>query len=208
VEELRIFKYRENPVRMIEMNGEPWWVLKDVCDVLGIKNPTMVADRLDEDERAKFVIGRQGETNIVNEPGLYKVLLRSDKPEAKSFSRWVTHEVLPTIRKHGGYWMKPANIRDAVRLIQITRETMLEQGHGPAAVARGLKEMGAQFGIEFPNHFIRPDETDLEDVNGWIEYIYSRPSGKGNPTPTYDDCVVYQVTVRRLKEARKAERTV
>lgn len=83
--------------------GEPWFVAKDVCDILGHSNVSMVLDRLDDDERSKFNLGRQGETNIVNEAGLYSLVLGSRKPEAHEFKRWVTHEVLPSIRKHGGY---------------------------------------------------------------------------------------------------------
>jgi anti-repressor protein len=101
--ELQTFFYNNKTVRTVWLNGEIWWVLKDVCDVLRIANPTQTADRLDDDERAMFNIGRQGDVNIINESGLYKVILRSDKPEAKNFTRWVTHEVLPSIRKHGAY---------------------------------------------------------------------------------------------------------
>lgn len=101
--EMQVFKYEDNEVRTVERNGEVWWVLADVCRVLDIKNPTDVRKRLDEDERARFNLGRQGEANIISESGLYKVILRSDKPEAKKFTRWVTHEVLPSIRKTGGY---------------------------------------------------------------------------------------------------------
>lgn len=100
---LQIYKYKDSELRTIEKDDGLWWVLKDVCDVLGLSNPTMIASRLDEDERAKFDLGRQGETNIINESGLYNVILRSDKPEAKNFKRWVTHEVLPSIRRHGAY---------------------------------------------------------------------------------------------------------
>lgn len=71
--------------------------------MLGIKNATDVFNRLDEDERGRFNLGRQGNANIINEAGLYNVILRSDKPEAKGFKRWVTHEVLPAIRKTGTY---------------------------------------------------------------------------------------------------------
>jgi anti-repressor protein len=78
-----------------------------VCDVLELSNARMIADRLDSDDVSQaYVIdsmGRQQQTNIVNESGLYNVILRSDKPEARKFKRWVTHEVLPTIRKHGAY---------------------------------------------------------------------------------------------------------
>lgn len=101
--ELQVFNYQGSEVRTVQKDGQPWWVLKDVCGVLGLSNPSMIADRLDEDERAKFDLGRQGDTNIVNESGLYNVIIRSDKPEAKKFKRWVTHEVLPSIRKHGMY---------------------------------------------------------------------------------------------------------
>ncbi len=84
-------------------DGEPWFVASDVCECLGLANPTVSVNRLDYDERAKFNLGRQGWVNIVNEYGLYNLVLGSRKPEAKNFKRWVTHEVLPAIRKHGGY---------------------------------------------------------------------------------------------------------
>ena len=103
MKELQIFNYSDKQVRALLKGNQPWWVLKDVCDILGLTNPSVVADRLDEDERAKFDLGRQGETTIINESGLYNVILRSDKPEAKPFREWVTGEVLPTIRKTGGY---------------------------------------------------------------------------------------------------------
>lgn len=101
--ELQVFKYSDKQVRTLLKDDQPWWVLKDVCDILGLTNPSVVADRLDDDERSKFDLGRQGEATIINESGLYNVILRSDKPEAKPFRKWVTAEVLPTIRKTGGY---------------------------------------------------------------------------------------------------------
>ena len=101
--ELQVFKYSGKQVRTLLKDDQPWWVLKDVCDILGLTNPSVVADRLDDDERSKFDLGRQGEATIINESGLYNVILRSDKPEAKPFRKWVTGEVLPTIRKTGGY---------------------------------------------------------------------------------------------------------
>jgi len=99
----QVFTYGETQVRTIVQNGEIWFVAKDVCDVLDIANPSDALKRLDDDERARFNLGRQGETNVVNEAGLYNLVLGSRKPEAKQFKRWVTHEVLPTIRQTGGY---------------------------------------------------------------------------------------------------------
>lgn len=88
-------------------SGEPWFVAKDVCDALGIANNRDAIKALDDDEKNTVVIpdGIQGNPNktIVSEPGFYKLVMRSRKPEAKAFQRWVTHEVLPSIRKKGGY---------------------------------------------------------------------------------------------------------
>jgi len=104
---LQVFSYEGKEVRTIQRNGETWWVLKDVCGVLELSNARMIADRLDEDDVSLAYVtdsmGRRQQTNIVNESGLYNVILRSDKPEAKKFKRWVTHEVLPQIRRHGAY---------------------------------------------------------------------------------------------------------
>lgn len=113
---IQIFKYENNDVRTVEMNGEPWFVLKDVCAVLGIGNSRMVVDRLDEDEKGVSRIDTPGglqNVSIINESGLYNVILRSDKPEAKPFRKWVTSEVLPSIRKHGAY-MTPQKIEEAL----------------------------------------------------------------------------------------------
>lgn len=101
--ELQIFSYNGSQVRTVEKNNQVWWVLKDVCDVLGLSNTRVVAERLDDDERSKLDLHRQGATWCINESGLYNVILRSDKPEAKPFRKWVTSEVLPSIRKTGTY---------------------------------------------------------------------------------------------------------
>ena len=104
---IRIFNYNSVEVRTIQKDGEPWFVLRDVCNVLGLGTPARVAERLDPDEVSQTHItdsmGRQQEMTIINESGLYNVILRSDKPEAKPFRKWVTSEVLPTIRRHGMY---------------------------------------------------------------------------------------------------------
>ena len=97
----------ENPIfgqiRIVMVDDEPMFCLVDVCKALELSNSRIVADRLDEDERRKLDLPRQGETWFVTESGLYAVILRSDKPNAKKFRKWVTSEVLPTIRKTGGY---------------------------------------------------------------------------------------------------------
>lgn len=115
--ELTIFKNEQfGEIRMTERNGEPWFVLADLCKVLELSNPSKVAQRLDADERSNFKLGRQGDGVIVNESGMYAVILRSDKPQAKPFRKWVTSEVLPSIRKTGNYTAKPADDLKAERV--------------------------------------------------------------------------------------------
>lgn len=132
--ELKLF---ENPefgsVRTIEINNEPWFVMKDVCSALSLTTKH-ISDRLDEDEVNQIPltdsIGREQLTYIVNEPGLYALVLRSDKPKAKGFKRWITHEVVPSIRKHGAY-MTADTIKKAMQspdfIIQLATELKAEQ---------------------------------------------------------------------------------
>nr|WP_141744773.1 BRO family protein [Corynebacterium sp. HMSC077G07] len=93
--------------RVVLEDGEPWFVLKDVCEVLGLGNITWVSNRLNEDDLSTTKVtdrlGRSQRVTTVNESGLYDVILDSRKPQAKRFRRWVTSEVLPSIRKDGGY---------------------------------------------------------------------------------------------------------
>lgn len=101
---LQIFKNSDfGDIRTVTIDNEPWFVAIDVCRALEIANATQALQRLDEDERSMLNIGRQGEANVVNEYGLYNLVLGSRKPEAKQFKRWITHEVIPQIRKTGSY---------------------------------------------------------------------------------------------------------
>ena len=104
--DLKVFAYGEQQVRTVLSEGEPWWVLTDVCRVLGLKRADSTARKLDDDEKGTHLVSTlRGKQQVitVNESGLYAVILRSDKPEAKKFKRWVTHEVLPSIRQTGAY---------------------------------------------------------------------------------------------------------
>ena len=127
--ELQTFNFKNQPVRTVQLNNQPYWVLKDVCDVLELSNPTVVANRLEDDERTKFNLGRQGEATVITESGLYAVILRSDKPNAKEFRKWVTSEVLPAIRKHGAY---------------LTDQKAFDITHNPSSLADLLLQAGEQ----------------------------------------------------------------
>lgn len=105
--DVTIFRKDEfGAVRAVTLEGEPWFVAADVCRALGLGNSSDVIKRLDEDERTLVSIEGASNglpVNAVNEPGLYALILGSRKPEAKAFKRWITHEVIPSIRKTGGY---------------------------------------------------------------------------------------------------------
>ncbi|MED4559925.1 phage antirepressor [Bacillus subtilis] len=103
----KIFNYQDQQVRTVVKDGQPWFVAKDVCNVLNHSNHKVAVSRLDEDEVSKVYLtdslSRNQKTTVVNEAGLYSLILTSNKPEAKQFKRWITHEVIPEIRKTGGY---------------------------------------------------------------------------------------------------------
>lgn len=105
--EMQIFESSEfGQVRTVMKNNEPWFVAADVCRALEIRNNRDALTKLDNDEKGVALTdtpGGQQEMSIVNEPGLYSLVLGSRKPEAKAFKRWITHEIIPAIRKHGGY---------------------------------------------------------------------------------------------------------
>lgn len=105
VNEMQIFNNPEfGQIRTVDYNNEPWFIAKDVCESLDISNPTDAVKRLDIDEKARLNLGLPGgDTNIINEFGLYSLILGSRKKEAKQFKRWITHDVIPAIRKTGEY---------------------------------------------------------------------------------------------------------
>jgi anti-repressor protein len=102
----KVFNYEENKVRTVLKDDEVWFVAKDVCEVLEINKYRDAVSRLDEDETGSVLVdtlGGKQEMSAVNESGLYSLIFKSRKPEAKKFKKWVTNEVLPSIRKHGAY---------------------------------------------------------------------------------------------------------
>jgi prophage antirepressor-like protein len=139
--DMQTFTYNSNEVRTVEMNGEPWFVLKDVCEVLDLGTTAKVAERLDADEKGMNQIHTHGglqSVTVINESGLYNVILRSDKPEAKPFRKWVTSEVLPSIRKHGAY-MTPETLQAAIlnpdTMIQLCQQLKAEQDKNAQLIA-------------------------------------------------------------------------
>lgn len=109
--EIQIFEHEAfGQIRVIDRDGEPWFIAVDVCKALELGNNRQAIARLDDDEKGVISIDTPGgpqEMSVINEPGLYSLVLGSRKPEAKAFKRWVTHEVLPAIRQNGYYALMP-----------------------------------------------------------------------------------------------------
>ena len=117
--ELQNFNFEGNEVRTIQQDSMTWFAATDVTDNLGLTNTTVAISKLDDDERSKFNLGRQGKVNFISEAGLYKLIGSSRKPAARKFNRWVTHEVLPMIRKTGQYSIQtqiPQSFSEALQL--------------------------------------------------------------------------------------------
>ena len=147
--EIQVWNYESSEIRTVQVNGEPWFVLADVCKVLELSTPARVAERLEKDEVSQTHtidrMGREQKTTIINESGLYTVILRSDKPQAKPFRKWVTSEVLPSIRKHGSYSVQSqfADLSPQLQvLIQMeTRQKQIEARQAEQATAlAGLEQ--------------------------------------------------------------------
>lgn len=129
--EIKLFEKEEfGKVRVVMQGEDPWFVAKDVCGCLEIGNSRDAVASLDDDEKGVGIIDTPGgkqEMSIVSEPGLYSLILRSRKPEAKAFKRWVTHDILPSIRKTGGYLMaKPNDTPEAIlaRAVLVAQDTI------------------------------------------------------------------------------------
>lgn len=207
--ELQIFNFEGREVRTITLDEEPWFCLKDICDILGLSNASMIANRLDADEVTKFDLGSQvGITNFVNESGMYAVVIRSDKPQAHYLRRWITSEILPSIRKHGGY-LTDKKIEDVLSdpdtLIRLATDLKNERKK-----AKHLEMLNSQLTVE--NNIMAPKAEyfdDLVDRNGltnfrdtakllgvqqtefidWLinhKYIYRDTNDKIRPFARYD----------------------
>jgi len=131
------FNFQGNSISaIVDKDKNTWFIAKEVCDILGIQNTTQALKSLDKDERSMLNIGRQGRVNIINEPGLYRLVFKSKKLVARVFQRWVTHEVLPAIRKTGAYELDmnfqdkmrsvASGYKDAMELIDKQQEEIVE----------------------------------------------------------------------------------
>ena len=148
---LDLFHFKGRQVRTIQLDGEPWFVAADVCDVLGLNNPSQALSYLDRDER-RLITNEAWRTNgnmaVVSEPGLYSLVLRSRRPEAKGFRRWIAHEVIPALRQSGEYRLAAVSSVAAVpsgQLLQFSRRDLLNLAIEAEAECEELRPKAAFF---------------------------------------------------------------
>lgn len=160
------FNFEGRDVRVVSRDGAPWFVAKDVCDLLSIRVDNALTS-LDEDDHCTTgvtdSIGRLQKSAIVNEPGLYSLILRSRKPQAKAFKRWITHEVIPTIRKTGGAYIAPGSQAE----FDLTNpETALDKLIEVAQIAKAERAKRAE--VEARNYELTAKvEEDAPKVAAW-----------------------------------------
>lgn len=181
--DLQIFENSDfGKIRVVEIDGEPWFVLTDICKTLNLTSPHKVADRLEEDEKGRSQIptlgGTQGMT-VVNESGLYAVILRSDKPQAKPFRKWITSEVIPSIRKTGSYSVNQTDsymISDPIK----RAERWIEEEKVRQALALKVESQSKEIKIMQPKADYFDDLVDRNLLTGFRETAKELKVGERN----------------------------
>ena len=186
-------------IRTVMINDQPWFVGKDIAVALGYSNPQKaIRDHIDVEDKTvndSFTInGTKG--TLINESGLYSLILSSKLPSAKKFKRWVTSEVLSSIRKTGHYGNTP--LKDVINLIRITRDNMEKQGASPTQIAETINGICEQYGINLPNFVIHPEQVTMKNVFDMVDYVFSQPRGRGHKALTYDDYVAHKASVKMI----------
>jgi len=155
------FTFQEKQMRVLQINGDPWWVAKDVCEILRLDNSRDAVSRLDQDDVGSTDImdslGRMQQTSIINEPGLYTLIFGSRKTEAKVFMRWTTHEVLPSIRKTGTYGIPAQQLESLSKLARYSEQ--IDRLCGEVASVKQMISAIPILRAPDPSH--KPDWTNL-----------------------------------------------
>lgn len=200
---LQIFNYRDTPLRTVEKDGELWWVLKDVCEVFGVCNHYNVAARLDADEKDALhvvdAMGRTQETTVVNEAGLYSTLfsmrpgsahargvpdelVEKRKQQLKDFKRWVTHEVLPSIRRTGGYSvpaMSPAQLIAAQAQLLVDMEKRMDEVAGQTRALEAKVDTAMKaFSRPAEDHWRADMDKAVKELNAAMGWSLPKLRGK------------------------------
>ena len=192
--ELQIFNNPEfGEVRTIQLDGDPWFVGKDVAAALGYENTRdALVKHVDEEDKgvAKCdTLGGPQDMTIINESGVYALIFGSKLENARRFKHWVTSEVLPAIRKTGTYTARgpwEQAVQDAVRSVRTVRAAMEAQGIAEETILKAVKDIARNYGVELPEIVLNPKSLTLDDTFDMIDFIYSHERGRGHRKPTIE----------------------
>lgn len=180
------FHFKDYEVGTINRDGEPWFVARDICGVLELSDVSMACQNLDDDEKliqTLLVSGQGRPLTLISESGLYTLIFRSNKPQAKPFRRWVTHEVLPAIRKNGSYEISPQVFLPG----QLSPDLLQELGYASRNAAMIVRSYGFSYNRPLARQLINyiVVESTGYDLLGMIESTGLLPDdySSGNNSP-------------------------
>ncbi len=204
--ELQIFNNPEfGKMRSIQIDGEPWFVGKDVAAALGYENTRdALARHVDDEDKNTVAIhdGIQGNPNmvIINESGVYALIFGSKLESAKRFKHWVTHEVLPSIRKTGSYTLPGyASLPQVISIVAETKKRMKAEGKENWKIAHACYETGENYGVTLPKFFAEDCKMTDEEAVAMVDFACEHPEYQQNPEAGYYAFVLSQCTVRQLR---------
>jgi prophage antirepressor-like protein len=219
VNPFQLFKYEHQPIRIVLVDSEPQFVARDVCNAIELTNLSMALSRLDDDEKGVNPIDTPGGTQqmaTITESGLYSLVLRSDKKEAAKFRRWVTHKVLPEIRRTGSFHNLPAQPRQLPSKKELAQWVVEAEERADAAESQvaelepsaiawdRLHELGADFEVADAAKILSRDPAIEIGRNRLFEFMYEQDwtfRGRHNCWKAYQE----QVDLGRLKHRPGAE---
>lgn len=201
---LQIFNNEEfGQIRTVTKDNKTYFAGSDVAKALGYAIPHKAVQTHCKGVLKWNIPTNSGNQDIlfITEGDVYRLIMKSKLPNAEKFETWVMEEVLPTIRKTGhyemsGYTPKATSLGEVVNLIKVTRETMKAQKASPTEIATAVKKICEQFGVELPECFIKPERMTMADAMDMVDFIYSQPKGKKQPT--YEDYIIYRANKKRL----------
>lgn len=205
--ELQIFNNPEfGEVRTIQIDGDPWFVGKDVAAALGYSDTDQaIRNHVDDEDKLTRDFNGSGQNRamtVINESGVYALIFGSKLENAKRFKHWVTSEVLPAIRKTGTYTAKgpwEQSVQEAVRSVRTVRAAMEAQGVSEETILKAVKDIATSYGVELPEIVLNPKALTLDDTFDMIDFIYSHERGRGHRKPTIEDFLIYRSTVKALE---------
>ena len=203
--ELQIY---ENPefgkMRSIQIDGEPWFVGKDVAAALGYGDTDQaIRNHVDDEDKLTRNFNGSGQNRamtVINESGVYALIFGSKLDSAKRFKHWVTYEVLPSIRKTGSYTLPGyASLPQVISIVAETKKRMKAEGKENWEIAHACYEIGENYGVTLPKFFAEDCKMPDEEAVAMVDFACEHPEYQQNPDAGYYAFVLSQCTVRQLR---------